>query len=315
MPTKKLSGKLIGALDIGSNAIRYQVASMLEWNGALRWKRLEYTRFPLSMGKDVFQGGKIEMVTMSRLQELLQAVATLNRFYQLEGFMAVATSAFRDAANGQEVAEAMLLSTGINIRVLSGPQEAALLDLSLNKTIGQRDVLHVDVGGGSTELNYYSKGKKLASSSFNIGSVRLRAGAQFPEEEIAHWIKHHLPTEGVSHSLCTGGNMAKLKDWYQHMPGNKKKQAFNREALEAVKAWLSTFSEEEKMGELDMNPDRAQVIDYAAKIYARVLELSQVHHIEVPDAGLKDGVLEYLFTQLIRSRSYTSPELATLGLK
>ena len=314
MPTKKLSGKLIGALDIGSNAIRYQVASLLEWNGSLRWKKLEYTRFPLSMGKDVFNGGKIEMVTMSRLQELLQAVAILNRFYQLEAFMAVATSAFRDANNGQEVAEAILLSTGINIRILSGPQEAALLDLSLQKHIGHKDLLHVDVGGGSTELNYYSKGIKAASHSFDIGSVRMRSGAIFPENEIEHWIRQHLPDEGVSQSLCTGGNMAKLRDWYQQMPG-KKKQAFNREGLETVKNWLSGFSEEEKMGELDMNPDRAGVIDYAALIYSKVLQFAKVEHIEVPDAGLKDGVLEYLFSQLVRSRTYTSPELATLGLK
>lgn len=300
----------IAAIDIGSNAIRLQVSSLIRYNGRDTIKNLEYIRFPLRLGQDVFRQGKIESGTIERFCRLMEAFRILLDLYEVAAYRACATSAFRDASNGPEVADLVLNKTGIPIEILSGDEEASILGLALSGHIDAGCNLHIDVGGGSTELNLYVNREKIGSRSFNLGSVR-QMGKRYSGEvwlEMESWLKKNLrPEFPPVVAVGTGGNISKLYDLY---PGKKKKvKVLNLSELQAVHLMVSRMSVEERIHKLMLNPDRADVIVPASEIYLQTMHLARAKKILIPDLGLKDGILE---TQYLKVRdqipSYSSPD-------
>lgn len=283
----------IAAVDIGSNAIRLQVSSLIRYNGRDSIKNLEYIRFPLRLGQDVFRLGRIEPDTADRFVRLMQSFRILLDLYEVAAFRACATSAFRDALNGPEIAKRVLNETGIVIDILSGDEEAALLGLALSRFIDERCNLHIDVGGGSTELNLYYNREKIASSSFNLGSVRQMAGPAAAKAwiEVEEWLKKHLLPEYLPVlAIGTGGNISKLYDLY---PGKKKKQkSLSLAELQAVHLMVSRMTIDDRIHQLMLNPDRADVIVPASEIYLQTLHLAGAKKILIPELGLRDGIIE-----------------------
>jgi len=283
----------IAAVDIGSNAIRLQVSSLIRYNGRDSIKSLEYIRFPLRLGQDVFRLGKIETETADRFVRLMQAFRILLDLYEVAAYRVCATSAFRDAGNGAAIAQRVLDETGIVIDVLSGDEEAALLGLALSRFIDEGCNLHIDVGGGSTELNLYYKREKIASNSFNLGSVRQMAGPAASRTwlEVEEWLRKYLLPEYLPVlAIGTGGNISKLYDLH---PGKKKKQkSLSLSELQAVHLMVSRMTVDDRIHQLMLNPDRADVIVPASEIYLQTLHLAKAKKILIPDLGLKDGIIE-----------------------
>lgn len=287
----------LAAIDIGSNAIRLQVTNttLSKKDGEVTFKKVEYIRFPLRLGRDVFTHGKISKTSKENFKKLMTAFKLLLDLYQVDDYMACATSAMREAENGQVLANEVKKEIGLNINIIDGDEEAALINYALkNHLVEGKTYLHIDVGGGSTELNVYDKGKKATARSFKIGSVRRLEHHDSPEiwDDMKKWVKENVKKEfGKATAIGTGGNINKIYDLAGKDPG----KTMSIKKAKEIQTMLRDYSLEERMEILQLNPDRADVIIPASEIYISVMEWAKASSIVVPDVGLKDGVMRHLY--------------------
>ncbi len=294
----------LGAIDIGSNAARMQISSVLHNNNQVTFKKLEYIRFPLQLGKDVFHGGSIGDQRESNLTKFVHICKLLFDLHEVTAFQACATSAMREAINGSEVARRIKTSLGVPIHIITGSQEAELINQVVLKELDAQNYIHIDVGGGSTELNIYVDHQKIAAKSFKIGSVRL---LEEPEEaatqwdKIKKWITEQMPQiSGEVRAVGTGGNisklyeLAKLYQFIQHPVGG----LIGWENIAMTRDFITQFTTEERIHKLRLNPDRADVILPAAQIYLFVMQCAQTEWMSVPDVGLIDGIILGLYEKM-----------------
>ena len=284
----------LAAIDIGSNAIRFQVSTVLENSAAVLFKKLEYVRFPLRLGHDVFTTGRISAQSEAKFRKLMKAYKLLLELYEVQDYMFCATSAMREAENGQQLADEVLQEFGITIHIIDGDREAELINRAIHSYLTDKTYLHIDVGGGSTELNLYTGGKKIKTRSFRIGSVRILEHHDSPRawQEMEHWIREQVKKEyGKVTAVGTGGNISKIFELARLKPG--KTMSLNK--VRQIKRMVADYSIEERIYKLQMNPDRADVILPATDIYTRVMEWAHASSILVPDVGLKDGMMLLMF--------------------
>ncbi|MDN3686320.1 Ppx/GppA phosphatase family protein [Cyclobacterium jeungdonense] len=284
----------LAAIDIGSNAVRLQVTQVHYFRGQYTFKKLEYLRFPLRLGMDVFLRKEISQENKTKFKELMTAFKILLNLYGVDHYMACATSAMRESENGKEIVKEVRSQLGLKIRIIDGNTEAALINKSLRNHIDHKTYLHIDVGGGSTELNVFKKGGKVATRSFKIGSVRTLDRA-LPEpilRQIRNFISTHLSLEKTVIGIGTGGNINKIFE----LAGIQKRAGFlDVQKIRETLLLLESHSSEERINLLHLNEDRADVIIPATKIYLVALDAAKIQKIKVPDLGLKDGMLLDLF--------------------
>jgi exopolyphosphatase/guanosine-5'-triphosphate,3'-diphosphate pyrophosphatase len=284
----------LAAVDIGSNAIRFQISSVLDNGPKVIFKKLEYVRFPLRLGHDVFSTGRISQKSIDKFKKLMKTYKLLIELYEATDYMFCATSAMRESENGQALALEIENELGISIEIIDGNREAEFINKAINSYLSDNTYLHIDVGGGSTELNLYTGGKKIKTRSFKIGSVRVLEGNDSPIiwQNMEHWVRENVKKEyGKVTAVGTGGNISKLFELAQLKPHRLmsfKKMIETREMIER-------HTIEERIYKLQMNPDRADVIVPATGIYANVMEWAHARYIFVPDVGLKDGMLLHLY--------------------
>jgi exopolyphosphatase/guanosine-5'-triphosphate,3'-diphosphate pyrophosphatase len=285
----------LAAIDIGSNAIRFQVSSVLTSPGNTPiFKKLEYVRFPLRLGHDVFSSNRISEKSQLKFIKLMKAYKLLLELYEVDDFMFCATSAMRESENGQELAQRVKDEFGITIEIIDGDREAELVNNAIRSYLANNTYLHIDVGGGSTELNVYVNGDKIKTKSFKIGSVRVLEGNDSPTvwKEIETWIKENIKKDyGKVTAVGTGGNISKLFELAKLKPG----KTMTLRRVKQIRDWVSDFSIEDRIYKLQMNPDRADVIIPASSIYINVMEWAHAQSILVPDVGLKDGIMLSLY--------------------
>lgn len=291
----------LAAIDIGSNAIRFQVSSVLDNSAAVLFKKLEYVRFPLRLGHDVFTTGKISPHSQAKFKKLMKAYKLLLELYEVHDYMFCATSAMREAENGQQLADDVFQEFGITIEIIDGIREAELINRAIQSYLTDKTYLHIDVGGGSTELNLYTGGKKIKTRSFKIGSVRVLERNDSPQmwQEMEQWIREQVKKDfGKVTAVGTGGNISKIFELARLRPG--KTMSLNR--IRELRKMIGDFSLDERIYKLQMNPDRADVIIPASDIYTRVMEWAHASSILVPDVGLKDGMMLTMFEKNIRQQ-------------
>ncbi|MDH5398695.1 MAG: phosphatase [Cyclobacteriaceae bacterium] len=286
------------AIDIGSNAVRLQITGILYSSKGIIFKKLEYVRFPLRLGREVFNEGQISHYQIERFLKLMKAFKLLIELYEVTDCMACATSAMREATNGREVIKKTKKDTGIEIEVISGEKEARMINDSITDHLDDKAYLHIDVGGGSTELNMYLNGEKRMSESFEIGSVRRLQQRENPEvwADIKKWVKNNLSGEvGKVIAVGTGGNINKMFD----MASVKKGKTMSLRKLRSIQKQIAGMGLEERINELQLNPDRADVIVPASEIYISVMQWARATSILVPNAGLKDGMMKTMYKRNI----------------
>jgi len=294
----------LAAVDIGSNAIRFQVSTVLDNSPTVIFKKLEYIRFPLRLGHDVFTTGRISDKSVGKFRKLMKAFRLLIELYEVNDYMFCATSAMRESENGTDVVRDVLEELGITIHIIDGNREAELINRAISSYLTDKTYLHIDVGGGSTELNLYVGGHKLKTRSFKIGSVRVLEHHDSPVmwEDMEHWVRQNIKKEfGRVTAVGTGGNISKIFELAKMRPGKTISIKKVRDTLSMIKS----HSLEERVYKLQMNPDRADVIVPAIDIYIKVMEWARAINILVPEVGLKDGVMLYLYEQSLRQ-----PQLA-----
>jgi exopolyphosphatase/guanosine-5'-triphosphate,3'-diphosphate pyrophosphatase len=287
----------LAVIDIGSNAIRFQLSNVLDNNGQPFFKRIEYIRFPLRLGHDVFTEQRIGVEGEVRFIKLMKIYKDLIDLYETDAYMACATSAMRESVNGAEVVAKVKALTGLEIEVIDGAREAELISNAISAYIDYRNYLHIDVGGGSTELNLYVNQEKVAAKSFAIGSVRKLENGNTSAgwKDMKKWIKKHTENVNDIIAIGTGGNINKIFE----IATEKQAMTISIEEVERVKGIIESYSMEEREIALRMNSDRADVIIPAAEIYLGVMQVAHAKTITAPDVGLRDGMLQALFQRCI----------------
>ncbi|MBT3873069.1 MAG: exopolyphosphatase [Flavobacteriaceae bacterium] len=293
-----LNIKKYGAIDVGSNAIRLLIVTVIEQEGKeAKFKKTSLIRVPIRLGTDVFVEGKVSEASYLRMLDSFKAFQLLMKIHNVFKYRACATSAMREAKNGKTVVKRLLNATGIEINIINGNEEAKIIASTDLKTylVHDKVFLYVDVGGGSTELTIYSEGKTVASKSFKMGTVRLINNLVDDKmwDQMKDWIKNN--TQKYSHItlLGTGGN---INSTYKYS-GKKIGTPLNYKYLIAYFNKVKAFSYDDRIVELDMNPDRADVIIPALKIYIFAMKWSGAECIYVPKVGLSDGIIRSLYNE------------------
>lgn len=291
----------LAAIDIGSNAIRLQITKVIEYEKLITFKKLQYVRFPLRLGHDVFTHKQISPENQERFIKLMTAYRHLIDLYNVDHYYGCATSAMRESKNGKALAQRVLDELDLKIHIINGQKEAEMINSVISLDLDEKTYLHIDVGGGSTELNFYYQQKKVASKSFKIGSVRRLGHHDSPRvwKEIAHWVQDELKDhEEKVTAIGTGGNINKI---YELSPRASKRK-ISLENIMRVQDYLRNLTMEELLNRLQLNPDRADVIVPASEIYVHAMKAAKAKNMLVPDVGLKDGINHYLFEKYYPSR-------------
>ena len=291
-----------GAIDVGSNAIRLLIVTVIEQEGKeVKFKKTSLIRVPIRLGTDVFVEGKVSEASYLRMLDSFKAFQLLMKIHNVFKYRACATSAMREAKNGKTIVKRLLNATGIEINIINGNEEAKIIASTDLKTylVHDKVFLYVDVGGGSTELTIYSEGKTVVSKSFKMGTVRLINNLVDDKmwDQMKDWIKNN--TQKYSHItlLGTGGN---INSTYKYS-GKKIGTPLNYKYLIAYFNKVKAFSYDDRIVELDMNPDRADVIIPALKIYIFAMKWSGAECIYVPKVGLSDGIIRSLYNEKLNS--------------
>lgn len=289
-------------IDIGSNAIRLLVVSVIEQEGKeTLFKKISLVRVPIRLGEEVFLEGKISDTNADRMIDALTAFKLLMRTHNIVRFRACATSAMREASNGLQVAEIIEKESGIPINIINGKDEAAIIASTDLRTLIQDDkvFLYVDVGGGSTELTIFASGQKVATQSFKLGTVRLLNDKVDDGiwNEMEVWIKKETKNYPKVSMIGSGGNINSI----YKSSGTKIGKPLSFFYLSSYYEYIKSFTYEERMTELDMNPDRADVVIPATRIYLSAMKWSRSKNVFVPKIGLSDGIVRSLYNEKVAS--------------
>jgi exopolyphosphatase/guanosine-5'-triphosphate,3'-diphosphate pyrophosphatase len=288
--------KKYAAIDIGSNAMRLLVVNIIEEKEKeTHFCKSSLVRVPIRLGQDAFTVGEITEENIDRMVDAMKAFKLLMKVHKVEKYMACATSALREAYNGKEVADIIKKKADIKIDIIDGKKEAAIIattDLHyLLKT--EHTYLYVDVGGGSTEFSLFSDGKMVISKSFKIGTVRMinNMVGDIVWQEIEKWIKFNTREFDNVMLIGSGGNINKLFK----MSGKQNDKPLSYIYLNTQYIYLNELSYEQRISDLGLNPDRADVIIPALKIYLNAMKWSGARNIYVPKIGLADGIVKAMY--------------------
>ena len=284
----------LAAIDIGSNAIRFQITNVIDYQGTHTFKKLEYVRFPLRLGKDVFESNCIGEENKAKFFKLMQAFKILIELYEVDDYYACATSAMRESENGATIVKSVLDQFDLDINIIDGDKEAELINSVVMRKLNDQNYLHIDVGGGSTELNVIHDNKMLHSKSFKLGSVRKLSEEKnhAQREKMTNWINEHTKGHLAFTAVGTGGNINKAFDLSNQ---NRSDRHIAISDLKQVQSHLATFTLDERIHQLRLNEDRADVIIPALDIYLHAMKAANCSDILVPDVGLKDGLMNMLY--------------------
>jgi exopolyphosphatase/guanosine-5'-triphosphate,3'-diphosphate pyrophosphatase len=290
------------AIDIGSNAVRLLISNIIEQSGKPTvFKKNSLVRVPIRLGADVFINGKISKYNQERMIDTMKAFSLLMKSHGVVRYKACATSAMREANNSAALSKKIKENCGISIDIIDGEEEAAIIaatDLSTyideNKTY-----LYVDVGGGSTEFSIIHNGSKVKSKSFKVGTVRLLNDIVTREtwNELEQWIKENASVYDKIDLIGSGGNINKIFK----ISGKQLGKPLTYFYLSNYYHTLQQYSYEERITELNLNQDRADVIIPATRIYLSAMKWSGAKDIYVPKIGLSDGIIKSIYYETVSS--------------
>ncbi len=289
----------LAAIDIGSNAARLLISEVTKQpKKAPVFNKINLVRVPLRLGFDVFETGEISKPKVKMLMQTLKAYQHLLEAYQIKHVYACATSAMRDAKNSKDIIRKVKLETGIEIKVISGQEEASFIyeNHVAENLDSDHSYLYIDVGGGSTELTFFANGELVSKESFNIGTIRLLKN-QIKEktwDDMKDYVKKHIKSELPSIAIGSGGNITKILS----MSRLKEGKPLSLDLLKDYYKELSSVSLEDRMNLFSLKEDRADVIVPALLIYIQVMKWADIDAIYVPKIGLVDGLMHHLYDQV-----------------
>ena len=283
------------AIDIGTNAARLLVGEVMSKDQSFFIKKISYTRIPLRLGEDVFESGKVSKNKIDDFLKTMQAFKLISEIFDVQEVRAVSTSAMREATNADKIIDSIKEETGIKLEIISGDEEASLifsnffameLDLSIPFVV-------IDVGGGSTELSVFENGEKIASKSFNVGTLRILKGKSDESvwENIHDWILKYVDLSSEHRIFGTGGNINKA----HKMLGYSFEEPIGLVEMKELRDKLASLTIDERIDQFHMKPDRADVIVPALDIFSYILIEIGANSLMVPKVGLADGMIYEMY--------------------
>ncbi len=288
----------LAAIDIGSNAARLLITQVsVDDNNKPTFTKLSLVRVPLRLGFDVFDTGSISSHKIDLLLQTMKGFSNLSGAFEVKVMKACATSAMRDASNTTEIISLVKEETGIEIEVISGTDEASLvfenhIAESLDKN---HSYLYIDVGGGSTELTFFSNNEMIFKESFNIGTIRLLKNQVADEtwDEMKSTIKSKTKGFKTVTAIGSGGNINKVFSLSRRKDG----KPLSLELIRDYYKELNNVSLKERVSVYKLAEDRADVIVPALKIYLSAMRWAGAEEIYVPKIGLADGLVQHLWEE------------------
>lgn len=292
----------LAAIDIGSNAARLLIKDIhLDKQNKPEFIKSNLVRVPLRLGFDVFETGEISEAKVENILNTLKAYKHLLEVYGVKHLKACATSAMRDAKNSDEILKRVKDETGIEIEILSGENEASMVYENHVPDNLPKDIsyLYIDVGGGSTELTFFSNGALVFKQSFNIGTIRLlkHQVSEAQWDEMKSFIKTETKNSKLITAIGTGGNINKVFSLSKRKEG----KPLSLDLLRDYYKQLSSLSLPDRMSTFKMREDRADVIVPALLIYINVLKWAGANEILIPKIGLADGLIHKLYDEVVKS--------------
>lgn len=288
----------IAAIDIGSNAARLLINEVKISNKKPEFIKLNLLRIPLRLGMDVFTMGMIGEEREKMVIDSMKIFSDLMKIYKVDHYRACATSAMRDASNGDDIIRSVQETSGINIEIISGDEEATLVYENhvaegLDKEFAY---LYIDVGGGSTELTFYENGKMVYEKSFNIGTIRLLNNLVSAQnwQDMKEEIKNNVASKKPIVAIGSGGNINKVFS----MSKTKDGKPMTLSHLKKVYKEFNELSVEERMTKYTLREDRADVLVHALRIFNNVMSWSDISRIFVPKISVADGLIHNIYSQL-----------------
>ncbi len=289
----------LAAIDIGSNAARLLISEVTIGNdGKPLFNKVNLVRVPLRLGFDVFEKGEISSQRVGMIIQTMKAYNHLINVYGVTHVKAVATSAMRDAVNSSDIIRKVKLETGIEIKVISGDDEASFIyENHIAENLDKEHAyLYIDVGGGSTELTFFAEGKLRYKESFDIGTIRLLKNmvSENKWDEMRDHLKNNTKSKLPLIAIGSGGNINKVFS----MSKKKEGKPLSLELLKDYYKELSNVTLEERIRIYKLREDRADVIVPALQIYVNVMRWADINEIYVPKIGLADGLIQILYDEI-----------------
>jgi len=289
----------LAAIDIGSNAARLLITEVTtDEKDNPAFNKLNLFRVPLRLGFDVFETGIISKQKTGMVIQTMKAFKHLTNAYEVKHIKACATSAMRDAKNAEDIIRKVKLETDIAIEVISGDMEAGLVfENHIAETLdNDHSYMYVDVGGGSTELSFFSNGVLNYKESFNIGTIRLLQNQVHEKtwEVMKEIIKTVTRGQKEVMAIGSGGNINKVFS----MSKRKEGKPLTLELLRDYHKELSSVDLDERMRLYNLRADRADVIVPALLIYTNTMRWAGATEMYVPKIGLVDGLIQHMWEEL-----------------
>ena len=282
--------KKYAAVDIGSNAIRLLIVGVLKTNSVHKYRKISLVRVPIRLGQDVFLYKKISNEKLKLLLNTLKAFKLLMSVHNIDRYKICATSAMRESKNSKEVLKRVRKKLNLDINIISGKDEASIIANVFAKDFNNhKNLLYVDVGGGSTELTIIDKGKIVESKSFKIGTVRILNNLVKKDtwDKYEEWIKKYTKIYNRISTIASGGNANKLLK----ISGKEIGKPMSIEVIKEIYLELNKYSFEDRVIKLNLSTDRADVIIPATEIYLKSMNFSKSSQIIIPRIGLADGII------------------------
>ena len=290
--------KKIAAIDIGSNAVRMSICYILMNEDEYFFQKNQYIRLPLRLGEDSFKTGYISDNKINSLSNALLSFKYTMKVHGVEHYQIYATSALRDSKNSNDVIKQIYDLTGMKIKLIDGLKEAKVIAMGnpIEKLDFDKTYLYVDVGGGSTEYSIVRGSDDKKSKSFNIGTVRLINNLvdELVFEEVKEWINENIDDESKLKVFATGGNINKIQD----MTRTKSGKPISYLSIKDLYNNLLDEDINDRMIKYNLNPDRADVIIPALRIFISTMEWANTNKLFVPKVGLVDGMIKEIHNSM-----------------
>ena len=288
------------AIDIGSNGVRMLISNVITTRSSkVFFQKNSLVRVPIRLGEDSFTSGNISDINLKRLIKAINAFKLIMKVHNVSFYKAYATSALRDASNSKHVVNKVLKKCNINIEIIDGIKEAKIISKSSVSNIIKPHIifLSIDVGGGSTEFSFIKNGKTISSKSFKLGTIRLLKGKVTDQiwDEAKTWILENIKNYNKITLLGSGGNINKIFS----LSNTKEGKPMSRITFNKIFKQLETMNYHDRMVKYSLNPDRADVILPASKIFLKAFEWTSASKIYVPRLGLSDGIIKDIHEDLM----------------
>jgi exopolyphosphatase / guanosine-5'-triphosphate,3'-diphosphate pyrophosphatase len=291
------------AIDIGSNAVRLLFMNVYLVDGEPVYKKDFLIRVPLRLGEDAFMDKTISRKKVDKLIKTMSAFKNLIEVNDALDYRICATAALREAENGDDIVKEVFKKTGVKIDIIDGDLEASVINSNdVVKSLEEPDMnyLYIDVGGGSTEISLFVKGKLVKSKSYSIGTLKI-LNDQVEESvwlNLRETLKGFKDKYGQIFGIGSGGNINKIQKLY----GNTKGNFITFDMIKHAHETLTAYTISDRIKELGLRPDRADVIVPATEIHMLIMRWAGIKKIFVPKIGLSDGIIKNLYKEYVKGK-------------